>query len=45
MKFENSSATDKAMNTKVKTILATIENKSTVLPATKQIHQAEEAAQ
>jgi len=43
--FKNSTTTDKAMNNKVKTILATIENKSTVLPATKQIQQVEKAAQ
>jgi len=33
------------MNTKVKAILATIENKSTILPATKQIQEVEKAAQ
>ena len=45
LNFENSTTTDNAMNNKVKTILATIENKSTVLPATKQIQQVENAAQ
>jgi len=29
------------MNDRVKTILATVENKSTILPATSQIEQAE----
>ena len=33
------------MNNRVKTILATVENKSTVSPATSQIHQVEQAAQ
>jgi len=33
------------MNDRVKTILATVENKSTVLPATDQIQQVEKAAQ
>jgi Rieske Fe-S protein len=35
---------DKTMNNRVKTILATVENKSTVLPATNQIEQVEKAA-
>lgn len=43
--FKNSSNTDKKMNDRVKSILATIENKSTILPATKQIQQVENAAQ
>ena len=33
------------MNDRVKTILATVENKSTILPATNQIQQVEKAAQ
>ena len=43
--FKNSTTTDKKMNDRVKTILATVENKSTVLPATDQIEQVEKAAQ
>jgi len=45
MSFENSSATDKKMSDRVKTIVATIENKSTILPATQQIQQVEKIAQ
>ena len=43
--FQNSTTTDKVMNDKVKTILATVENKSSILPATKQIQQVQDAAQ
>jgi len=42
--FQNSTLTDKTMNDRVKTILATVENTSTILPATKQIQQVENAA-
>ncbi|MEI7918863.1 MAG: hypothetical protein WCH65_01250 [bacterium] len=41
--FKNSTLTDKKMHDNVKTILATIENKSTILPANKQIEQVEKA--
>ncbi|HBB03411.1 TPA: hypothetical protein DCZ39_00695 [Patescibacteria group bacterium] len=43
--FKNSSVTDKAMNNRVKTIVAMVENKSTISPATAQIQQVEKAAQ
>jgi hypothetical protein len=43
--FQNSTTTDKAMNDKVTTILATVENKANILPATKQIQQVQKAAQ
>ena len=42
--FENSTITDKKMNDQVKMILATVENRSTILPASKQIEQVEKAA-
>ncbi len=42
--FQNSTLTDKTMNDRVKTILATVENTSTILPATKQIQQVEQTA-
>lgn len=45
MSFKNETLTDKTMNDRVKTILATVENKSTILPATSQIQQVEKAAQ
>jgi len=44
LQFKNSTLEDKTMNNRVKTILATVENKSTVLPATNQIEQVEKAA-
>jgi DNA repair exonuclease SbcCD ATPase subunit len=43
--FQNSTLTDKAMNDRVKTILATVENTSTITPATQQIQEVENAAQ
>jgi len=42
--MKNSTTTDKKMNDRVKTILATVENKSTILPATDQIQAVEKAA-
>lgn len=42
--FKNSANTDKKMSDRVKTILATVENKSTILPATTQIQQVEKTA-
>jgi hypothetical protein len=42
--MSNKTLTDKKMNDRVKTILATVENKSTVLPATEQINQVEATA-
>jgi len=42
--FKNSTLTDKKMHDNVKTILATIENKSTILPANDQIEQVEKAS-
>lgn len=42
--FKNSTDTDKKMNDTVKTILAMVENKSTILPASDQIDQVEKAA-
>lgn len=44
IQFKNSTSTDKKMNDRVKIILATVENKSTILPATDQIQQVETAA-
>jgi hypothetical protein len=45
MEFKNSALTDKTMSDRVQTILATVDNKSTVLPATAQIDEVEKAAQ
>jgi len=42
--FKNSTNTDKEMHDRVKRILATVENKSTILPATDQIQQVETTA-
>lgn len=44
IQFKNSTNTDKKMNDRVKTILATVENKSTIVPATSQIEDVEKAA-
>jgi len=43
--FQNSTLTDKAMNNRVKAILATVENTSTITPASQQIQEVENAAQ
>lgn len=43
--FQNSTLTDKAMNDRVKTILATVENSSKIAPATQQIQEVAQAAQ
>jgi len=44
IQFKNSTNTDKKMNDRVKLILATVENKSTISPATQEIEQVETAA-
>lgn len=45
LKFEASTLTDKTMNDRVKTIIATVDNVSTIKPATKQIEEVRSAAQ
>ncbi|MCX6825442.1 MAG: VCBS repeat-containing protein [candidate division SR1 bacterium] len=42
--FKNATLEDKNMNNRVKTILATVDNKSMILPATSQIQQVEKEA-